>query len=91
MNRLKPSVCFSRVANQTTNNMKKIFVSAVIGLSAVVLLSGCIAAIGNSEGKHPRTTTTLGQELMDLQKARDTGAISEADYEAQKAKLIGHK
>ncbi len=71
--------------------MKRIIVSTVIGLSAAVLLSGCIAAIGNSEGKHPRATTTLGQELMDLQKAKDTGAISEADYEAQKAKMLGHK
>ncbi|MGH7967810.1 MAG: SHOCT domain-containing protein [Limisphaerales bacterium] len=28
---------------------------------------------------------------MDLQKAKDSGAISAADYETQKAKLLGNK
>ncbi len=66
--------------------MKKLLVPAVTGLIAALLLSGCVAAIGNSEGK--RGGTTLGQQLIDLQKARDSGAMSEAEYETQRAKLL---
>jgi len=31
---------------------------------------------------------TLGQQLIDLQKAKDSGAISDQDYQAQKSKLL---
>jgi hypothetical protein len=34
---------------------------------------------------------TIGQQLIDLKKARDTGAITEAEYEAEKAKLLNEK
>jgi len=34
---------------------------------------------------------TLGQQLIDLKKALDTGAITEAEYEAEKAKLLNQK
>ena len=32
---------------------------------------------------------TVGQQLIDLQKAKDAGAITDAEYQAQKAKLLG--
>jgi hypothetical protein len=31
---------------------------------------------------------TVGQQLIDLQKAKDAGAISDAEYQAEKAKLL---
>ena len=31
---------------------------------------------------------TTGQQLIDLQKARDSGAITDSEYQAQKAKLL---
>ncbi len=34
---------------------------------------------------------TIGQQMLDLKKAKDAGAISDAEYEAQKAKLLGNK
>ena len=34
---------------------------------------------------------TIGQQLLDLKKAKDAGAITDAEYEAQKAKLLGNK
>jgi len=34
---------------------------------------------------------TLGQQLIDLQKAKDAGVISDAEYQAQKARLLGNK
>jgi hypothetical protein len=32
---------------------------------------------------------TLGQQLIDLQKAEEVGAITPAQYEAKKAELLG--
>ena len=34
---------------------------------------------------------TIGQQLVDLQKAKDSGAITESEYQAQKAKLLESK
>lgn len=34
---------------------------------------------------------TVGQQLLDLKKARDAGAISEQEYEAEKAKILNAK
>ena len=53
----------------------------------------------NTANNNPRpevveqTTTppTIGQQLIDLKKARDDGAITEAEYEAEKAKLLNEK
>ena len=56
---------------------------------AVLITSGCIAAIGNREP--PRSSATLGQQLIDLQKARDTGALTESEYQAQREKFLSGK
>ena len=37
------------------------------------------------QGQNP----TVGQQLIDLQKAKDAGAITDTEYQAQKAKLLG--
>jgi hypothetical protein len=68
--------------------MKKLIVSTVVALSFVVLLNGCIA-IGTSP-KSQQTNATLGQQLIDLQTAKTTGAITDAEYQSQKAKLLGN-
>ena len=49
-----------------------------------------------SNNQHPdivqqTVTPTIGQQLMDLKKAKDSGAITEAEYEAEKAKLLGNE
>ena len=66
--------------------MKKL--SALLLLPTLLLLNGCIA-IGNRDAQRPNAT--LGQQLIDLQKARDAGAISDADYQIQKEKLLNRK
>ena len=48
-------------------------------------------ATNNSQ--HPATfvqtvAPTIGQQLIDLKKAKDSGAITEAEYEAEKAKIL---
>jgi hypothetical protein len=48
---------------------------------------GCAVNLGAGAGAgHP--VPTIGQQLIDLQKARDSGALSASDYEAQRAKVL---
>lgn len=64
---------------------------ALLSLAAGIALSGCVAAIGNDTGRRPAGGATVGQELIDLQKAKDSGAINDAEFEAQRARILGHK
>jgi Short C-terminal domain len=68
--------------------MKKLIVSTVVALSFVVLLNGCIA-IGTGP-KSQQTNAILGQQLIDLKTAQANGAITDAEYQTQKAKLLGN-
>lgn len=68
--------------------MKKTIVPVVIGLASATLLSGCLnLQLGGGTTNKPQATT-VGQQLIDLQKAKDTGVISEAEYNTQKAKIL---
>lgn len=69
--------------------MKNKLVPAALALAALFCLSGCVAAIGNRDAHSGNGT--LGQQLIDLKKARDADAITEAEYETQKAKLLGQR
>ena len=61
------------------------------GLSAMMLLTGCLAIqLGGGSTTKPQSPT-VGQQLIDLQHAKDTGAISDAEYQNQKAKILGNK
>ena len=57
-----------------------------IPVSAVMLLSagGCVA--GNTTRVEKPTT---GRELIELKEAFDRGAITQAEYEHQKARFLG--
>ena len=50
------------------------------------LLSGCAWSIGEHK---EHSLPTRGQELIDLKKARDNGAITEEEYQAQKQRVLG--
>jgi hypothetical protein len=67
--------------------MKKLIVPTAVGLAGILLLSGCVAAIGNRDGRH-NSNATVGQQLIDLQKAKEAGAISDAEYNKEKARLL---
>jgi hypothetical protein len=56
----------------------------VIALLAGTLLTGCIAVGGNEHYTKP----TLGRQLMDLKTARDTGAMSDQEYQHAKEDLL---
>ena len=64
--------------------MKKA-ISVILVIIIMVSMASCMA-IGTS-GKKVDNRPTLGQELIDLQKARDEGAISQQEYEELKQKL----
>jgi len=61
----------------------------IIGLLLVIIFItttvSCIA-VGSGE-KKVKQQPTLGQELLDLKKARDEGAISDQEYDEMKETL----
>jgi uncharacterized lipoprotein YajG len=63
----------------------KIFRFLTICLAAAIL-TGC--ACCNTINTTTNRTTTIGQELMDLQKAKESGAMTDEEYDTAKGKLI---
>ncbi len=61
----------------------------IIGIILIMLLitslASCIAV--GSGGEKINNHPTLGQQLIDLQKAKDEGAITQQEYEELKDKL----
>jgi hypothetical protein len=60
-------------------------------LLAGVVLAGCCGPGGGGatvENKSITTTKSLGEQLMDLQKAYESGAITESQYNDLKKKTI---
>jgi uncharacterized membrane protein len=64
----------------------KRMVSIFLILVLLTTMASCIA-IGSGGSKKADHQTTLGQQLIDLKKARDEGAISEQEYEELREKL----
>jgi hypothetical protein len=55
---------------------------------SVLLLTGAGCAVDASSSRPTRST--LGQELVDLKKARDAGALTEQEYETERQWLLNH-
>jgi hypothetical protein len=70
--------------------MKKLFHVILIIISAMTFLAGCSWSVGSSP-KSSNMLPTTGQQLIDLQRARDSGALTDTEYQAQKAKLLGNR
>lgn len=70
--------------------MKKLIVPILVGFLSMALFTGCVGlSIGGGSSSKP-TTPTIGQELVDLQKAKDAGVITDAEYQAQKTKILNN-
>ncbi len=55
----------------------------------VFLLCGVAACGGGgADVRSEITTATVGQQLMDLKKALDSGAITQQEYEQQRKKIL---
>jgi len=64
-------------------------VLTILGLAAFVGLgSGCSWSIGDGRGHVATNQPTKGQELLDLKKAHDSGALNDAEYEAQRNHIL---
>ena len=65
--------------------MKKI----CLALTLAIVLITAVSCIGIHDGSEPPgTAPTLGQELIDLKKAKDAGAITYEEYKELKIKLV---
>jgi hypothetical protein len=76
--------------------MKKSLIPMILA-AMTMLMSGCIGLHFGGGGsksemvnKSQTYDVTLGQQLIDLQKAYDSGIITESQYNAQKKKLLKH-
>ncbi len=64
----------------------------ICALVLIVLVSvNFVACGGGTDVKSETSTTTLGQELQDLDKAYKDGIITEKEYKKAKEKLIKKK
>ena len=57
-------------------------------LSAAVLVLGVAACGSSTEVVAPTVNVSIGQQLIDLKKARDSGALTQSQWEQQKKQLI---
>ena len=64
--------------------MRKI-ICVLLALALLTTLTSCIAV--GSGGKKVENQPTLGQQLIDLKKARDEGVISAQEYADLRIKL----
>lgn len=71
--------------------MKKAFCILVPGILAMTLLTGCLNLQLGGGPKTEAPKPTIGQQMVDLQKARDSGAITDAEFQAQKNRLFNQQ
>ena len=74
-----------------TKPMKKLLVPIMVGVAAMTLLTGCLELRFGGGSNSTAACPSIGQQLVDLQKAKDTGAITDSEFQAQKAKLLNKK
>ena len=65
--------------------------SSLLSLSAIVLISLAACGGGGAEIKSEITTTSKGQQLIDLKKALDSGAMNQAEYDRERTKVLNTK
>jgi hypothetical protein len=58
----------------------------IVALVAALGLAGCWG--GGADVRNSNRSTTVGQELIDLQRARDQGVIDEREYERQRKRIL---
>lgn len=59
-----------------------------VAMSACLMSAGCVSRSRADVTVTGTTTVSKGQELTDLQRALEAGAISQADYEKVRAKIL---
>jgi len=55
---------------------------------AAIFLATALAGCGGADVKTTTTTISIGQQLIDLKNARDSGAITEREYSRARSALV---
>ena len=69
----------------STSIVQRVVVLAVCGL---LLVGVAACGGGGADVKSEVSTTTVGQQLMDLKKALDTGAMTQQEYDKERKKIL---
>ncbi len=64
-------------------------VNRKIPLSAIVV-AGILSACGSEPSAGPRVDVTIGQQLIELKEAHESGALTDKEYARQKKQLINN-
>jgi len=78
----------------STNGGKNMRQLRVLAMIILILFWAGFAGCGGGEGGEVKSTissTTVGQELIDLESAYKNGAITEKEYERAKKKILERK
>ena len=72
--------------------MKSMLCKGIVALTTYAalgtLLAGCSWSIGGGKERVTAAPPTRGQELIDLKRARDQGAITQEEYENQRRQVL---
>jgi len=60
----------------------------MLRMAMAVVMTAMLAGCGGTEVVQPTMNVSVGQQLIDLKKAKDSGALSEREYQSQKSDLI---
>ena len=69
----------------TASRTNKLVLLAMCGF---LVLGVTACGGGGADVKSQITTTTVGQQLIDLKKAYDAGAMTQQEYEQQRKKIL---
>ncbi len=64
----------------------KALTAFILTLTLAMMITACGG--GGARSSQDVRTTTVGQELMDLEKAKNQGAITQDEYDRQKKKIL---
>ncbi len=55
---------------------------------AAILAAGLLYGCGSNKPAGPRVDVTIGQQLIELKEAHDTGAMNDKEYDRMRKKLV---
>ncbi len=69
--------------------MKRLIALTLLAITAALVSTGCGTDLKVGGGsKTIQQNATVGQQLIDLQRAKEAGALTDAEFQAQKNKVL---